>query len=58
MLLLRIFFALFAICSLVFLVFSIFALDAVLFVIAVLFAAASGLVALEAKQRFHSIFHS
>lgn len=58
MLLLRILFAVFAICCLIFLVLGFMSSDAVLFVIALLFAAASGLVAWEAKQRFHSIFHS
>ena len=58
MLLLRVLFALFAICCAIFLVLGIIASDAVLFVIAILFAVASALVAWEAKQRFHSIFHS
>ncbi|WP_171406740.1 hypothetical protein [Acinetobacter guerrae] len=58
MLLLRILFAVFVICCLVFLVLGFIASDAVLFIIALLFAAASGLVVWEAKQRFHSLFHS
>ncbi len=58
MLLLRVLFAVFAICCLIFLILGFIASDAVLFVIAILFAVASVLVAWEAKQRFHSIFHS
>ncbi len=58
MLLLRLLFAVFAICCLIFLVLGFMASDAVLFVIAVLFAVASILIALETKQRFHSLFHS
>ncbi|MBJ9984179.1 hypothetical protein IAE19_01820 [Acinetobacter sp. S40] len=58
MILLRILFGAFAICCLIFLVLGLIASDGVLFVIALLFAAASGLVAWEAKQRFHSLFHS
>ena len=58
LILLRLLFTVFAICCLIFLVLGFMASDAVLFVIAVLFAVASILIALEAKQRFHSLFHS
>lgn len=58
MLLFRVLFAVFIAAFLIFLVLGIMSMDVTLFVVAVLFAIASGLVVWEGKQRFHSIFRS